>query len=132
LNPTEVQIRHPYVGEVPLELIVGFEAFKIDPEWQWVLVVDGKIKAQLLGANTHGVLTILRISSLPDAPNGWALTLCRKVLSDCKELGLIGFMTFLSDNRKTERRLMTIVQRMGGYLVPVSGAWATARLETRY
>lgn len=127
-----IDVRHPYVNEVPPELLVGFEAFKIDPEWQWVLVVDGKIMAQLLGANTHGVLTIMRLSGLPDAPQGWALMLCRRALKDSAAQGLIGFMTFLSDNRKAERRLMRIVHRMGGYLIPVSGVWAAGRLETRY
>lgn len=128
----EIDVRHPYVGEVPAELIVGFEAFKIDPEWEWVLVVEGKIVAQMLCANTHGVLTILRLSSLPGAPNGWALTLCRRVFKECAELGLIGFMTFLADNRKAERRLMSIISRTGGYLMPSTGVWAVGRLETRY
>jgi hypothetical protein len=127
-----IEVRHPYVNEVPAELLVGFEAFKIDPEWQWVLVSEGKVVAQVLGANTHGVLTIMRISALSSAPNGWALALMRSVLRDCQALGLIGFMTFLADNRRAERRLMRIVQRMGGYLIPVSGVWAAGRLETRY
>src|ERR1700691_2852345 len=128
----QIEVRHPYVGEVPQELLVGFEAFKIDPEWQCVLVADGKVVAQALGANTHGVLTIMRISCLPEAPTAWALVLMRQVLKDCRELGLIGFMTFLADNRKAERRLMTIISRTGGYLVPSAGVWAAGRLETRY
>lgn len=128
----QIEVRHPYVGEVPSELLVGFEAFKIDPEWQWALVADGKVVAQLLGANTHGVLTIMRISALPNAPHGWALTLCRRVFKDCSALGMIGYMTFLADNRRAERRLMTIVSRAGGYLVPCTGVWAAGRLGVRY
>jgi hypothetical protein len=129
---SEIEVRHPYVNEVPMDLLVGFESFRIDPEWVWVLVVDGKIKAQMLCANTHGVLTIMRISSLPDAPNGWALTLCRRVFKDCREQGLIAFMAFLSDGKKAERRLMRITERLGGFLVPVTGAWAAGSLVTRY
>jgi hypothetical protein len=129
---THIEVRHAYVGEVPQELLVGFEGFAIDPEWQWVLVSEGKIVAQLLAANMHGVLLILRVSSLPTAPRGWALTLFRRVLRDCSALGLIGFTTFLADNRPAERRLMRIVSRMGGYLIPCSGVWAAGRLDTRY
>lgn len=131
MNST-IEVRHPYVNEVPPDLVVGFEAFKIDSEWQWVMVVDGKVVAQLLAANTHGVLTIWRISSIPSAPPGWALTLCRKVFRECRDLGLLGYMTFLSDHRKSERRLMSIVSRAGGYLTPCTGAWAAGRFDTRY
>jgi hypothetical protein len=128
----EIEVRHPYVGEVPPELLVGFEAFKIDPEWQWIAVADGKVVAQMLCANAHGVLMILRLTSLPDAPHGWAVALFRHVLSDCRELGMLGYMTFLSDDRRAERRLMTIVSRAGGYLKSCTGAWAVGRLDVGY
>ena len=127
-----LEVRHPYVGEVPAELLGGSVGFKIDQEWQWVLAVDGKVVAQMLCANTHGVLTIMQLSSLPSAPYGWAVVMIRRVFKECHALGLIGYMAFLSDNRKAERRLMTIVSRAGGYLVPTSGAWAAGRLDTRY
>jgi hypothetical protein len=128
----QLTIRHPYVGEVPAELLAGFEGFKIDPEWQWVVVVDGRVKAQMLCANAHGVLMILRLTALPDAPRGWALGFFRYILKECRELGLIGIMTSLSDDTKAQRRLMTIIQRNGGYLEPYSGVWAAMRPETRY
>ena len=133
MNDTrELAVRHPYVGEVPAELIAGFETFKIDPEWQWVLVSDGKIKAQMLCVNAHGVLMILRLTALPDAPRGWALALFRKVLKECQEQEMLGYMTFLEDGKKAERRLMTIISRAGGYLKPWSGVWAVGRFETGY
>ena len=127
-----VEVRHPYVGEVPAELMGGFEAFRIDPEWQWVLVSDGKIKAQMLCADTHGVLTIMRLSALPDAPHGWGVKLFRGVFAECKKLGLLGYITFLADDQRAERRLMSIVARSGGYLKPTSGVWAAGRFYIGY
>lgn len=127
-----IEVRHPYVGEVPAELIQGFEAYKIDPEWQWVVVYEGHVVAQLLATNAHGLLHILRITSLPVAPRGWAVALFRRVLDDCLKLKMIGYLTFLGDATRAERRLMRIVSRQGGYLVPVSGVWAAGRLENHY
>lgn len=132
MKTTSIDVRHPYVGEVPEELIVGFETRRIDPEWQWVLVEDDKVKAQLLCCNAHGVLMMLRITALPDAPEGWALKLFRKVLSDCADQGMLGYMTFLSDATKPERRLLTIAARQGAYVVPVSGSWIAGRMENGY
>jgi hypothetical protein len=126
-----IDVRHPYVGEVPEELMAGFEAFKIDQEWQWVLVHEGKVKAQLLGANAHGVLIILRLTATKDAPHGWAVKMFRAVMRECKENGVIGFTTFLDDRQKPEVKLMKIVQRFG-YLLPASGAWAAGSTEVRY
>lgn len=127
-----IEVRHPYVNEVPQELLVGFEAFKVDADWQWVLVYEGKVVAQMLATNAHGVLMILRLTALPNAPLGWAVRMFRHVLKECHDLGMIGYLTFLSDKQKPEQSLMRIVSRHGGYLVPVSGAWAAGRLENNY
>ena len=128
-----VTVRHPYVGEVPPELMVGFEAFSIDPQWQWVAVVDGQIKAQVLCANAHGLLFILRLTALPDAPRGcWLIGLLREVLREAKAQGCLGYVTFLSDQNPHEAQLLRIVQRIGGMLMPQSGAWAFGSVETRY
>jgi hypothetical protein len=54
------------------------------------------------------------------------------VMKQCKANGVIGFITFLSDNKRAERRLMTIVQRLGGGLIPSTGAWAAGSVEVRY
>lgn len=133
MNQTkEISVRHPYINEVPAELVQGFEVYRIDDEWQWVLVVDGKIMAQLLCVNAHGILLMLRITALKEAPEGWALILLRHVLKECKELNLLGYMTFLADDTKAQRRLMRIVQRAGGYLQPVTGVWAAGRFDIRY
>jgi hypothetical protein len=129
---THIEVRHAYVGEVPSELIVGFEALRIDPEWQWVLVVNGKVMAQMLCANMHGLLAILRLTALPGAPSAWAVTLFRRAMAEARKSGAIGYVTFLSDARAQERKLMRIVQRSGGMLLPATGAWAFGSTEIRY
>lgn len=129
---TATLVRHPYVGEVPPALMAGFEAWKIDTDWQWVLVYDGKVVAQLLTSNMHGMLYMIRISSLPEAPKGWALRLFRAVIREVRDRGLIGYMVLLCDDTKAQLRLMRIVQRHGGYLEPICGVLAAGRLELNY
>jgi hypothetical protein len=128
----ELQVRHPYVGEVPAELLVGFEARMIDPEWQWVLVHEGKVVVQMLCAPAHGMLMILRLTALPEAPHGWGVRFFRYVLKEAQERGLIGYETFLSDENEAEQRLMTIIQRAGGWLIPSSGVWACGSVIQGY
>lgn len=129
---TSITVRHPYVGEVPAELMTGFEVLPVDREWQWVLVHEGKVKAQMLTINAHGLLFIMRLVALPDAPHGWAIKLFRQVMREAKDLGLIGFMTFLADQNSQEVKLMKIVQRLGGILIPQSGVWAAGSTEVSY
>ena len=127
-----VTVRHPYVGEVPPELMRGFEAWKIDPEWQWVAVSEGNVVAQLLTAPMHGMLYLMRLTALPGAPHGWAVRLFRQMLRDGRERGLIGYFVLLQDNSPGQRRMMRIVQRHAGYLEPVTGVLAAGRLEVTY
>jgi|SRR5215469_8029572 len=129
---TTFTVRHPYVGEVPIELMTGFEAFSIDSEWQWVLVENGKIKAQMLCANAHGLLIIIRLTSLPDVSKGWLVRMFREVMRDARENGCIGYATFLADDNPKELKLMRIVQKSGGFLLPKSGAWAAGSTEVKY
>lgn len=129
----EITVRHPYVAEVPEELMAGFEALKIDAEWQWVMTVDGKVVAQMLCAPMHGLLAIMRLTAFPDAPAAWLVRFMREVLAEVRrEQGMIGYITFLSDMNSQERKLMKIVQHSGGMLLPSSGAWAFGSTEVRY
>ena len=127
-----ITVRHPYVGEVPVELITGFEALPLDRQWQWVLIHDGKVKAQMLCANAHGLLLIIRLTALKDAPAGWAVRFFREVMRDARAMGCIGFTTFLSDQNPQEVKLMRIVQRLGGMLNPQTGAWVAGSTEIGY
>lgn len=127
-----IEVRHPYVNEVPEELMHGFEIFRIDPEWQWVLVVDDKVVAQMLCVDLHGMLGIVRLTAVSGAPSFWLVRFLRGVLTEAKSLGLSGYLSFLSDQNPQERKLMRIVQRSGGILLPSSGVWACGGLEVGY
>jgi hypothetical protein len=127
-----IEVRHPYVGEVPAELVVGFEALKIDAEWQWVAVADGRVVAQMLTAPMHGILCILRLTAFADAPRGWAVRLFRAALAEARAAGMIGYVSFLSDQNPQERKLMRIVQYSGGMLLPATGAWGFGSTEVKY
>lgn len=132
ITEASITVRHPRAGEVPAELMTGLDMFPIDTDWQWVLIHDGQVKAQLLAVKAHGLLFIMRLTSLPDAPYGWAVKLFRQVMKDAKEAGLIGFMTFLADQNPQEVKLMKIVQRLGGIMIPQSGVWAAGSVEVKY
>jgi hypothetical protein len=129
---SEISVRHPYRGEVPQELMRGFEAFSIDLEWQWVVVADGQVKAQILCTNAHGLLFILRLTALKDAPHAWLFRLLREVFREAKAQGCLGYVTFVCDQNPPEIKLMRLVQKAGGMLMPQSGAWAFGSIETRY
>lgn len=120
------------MGEVPPELMRGFEAWKIDPDWQWVAVHNGKVVAQLLTAPMHGVLYLMRLTALPEAPKTWAVRLFRQMLREGRERGLIGYLVMLQDSTPEQLRLMSIVQRHAGYLEPITGVLAAGRLESTY
>lgn len=128
----EIEVRHPYVGEVPVELVAGFETLKIDTEWQWVVVCDGKVVAQMLCAPMHGIMAILRLTAFKDAPHNWTLRLFRQALTEARGEGMIGYATFLSDANPQEVKLMKIIQRSGGMLLPQSGAWGFGSSEVHY
>jgi hypothetical protein len=129
---TEQTIRHPYVNEVPADLMRGFEAYRIDPEWQWVLIVDGYVKAQMLCANVHSVLYILRLIAFPDAPHGWLAAMLRHVMAEARQAGCIGFISFLSDKNPAEVKLMRIVQRAGGFVLATTGAMVAGSTDIKY
>ncbi len=132
IKSANITVRHPYVNEVPAELMAGFEAYCIDPEWQWVLVVDGKVVAQMLTAPMHGLLALLRLTAFNEAPVGWLVRFFREVLADARRQGLIGYVTFLNDSNPQERKLMRIVQHSGGMLLPATGAWGFGSTEVKY
>lgn len=110
----------------------GFQVWDIDPKWQWVAVHNGRVVAQLLTAPMHGVLYLMRLTALPEAPKMWAVKLFRQMLREGRELGMIGYMVMLEDSTPAQLQLMRIVQRHAGYLEPFTGVIAAGRLESTY
>lgn len=129
----QLEIRPRNEGEeVPAELMVGLEPFQIVELWQWVVLDDNKIVAQVLTAPAHGVLILLRMMSLPEAPKGWLVLALRRILTNAKALGLIGYMVLLQDSKPQEVKMMRIVQKSGGMLLPFSGVIAVGSSEVKY
>lgn len=102
----------------------GFEALELDPEWVWVLENRGRRVAILFTANAHGLLILLRIGATQNAPKTWPMILFPQVFATAKARGCKGYYTFLDDRQGAEVKLMRIVLRNGGRLLPATGAWA--------
>jgi hypothetical protein len=128
-----ITIRNREEGEtLPPELMGSLDLFPIDYNWQWVAEYEGEIVGQVLAANVHGILFLFRITAIPSAPKSWVMLAYRRILAEAKERGCMGFMLFLDDCNKQEVKLMRIVQKHGGMLLPSYGAWAFGTTETGY
>jgi hypothetical protein len=128
-----LQIRNRYPGEViPSELMENLGSMTVDPEWQWLAEYDGKIVGQILGVNAHGILMLIRITATPEAPKYWPVLGLRKVLADARERGCIGYLCFLDDRQPQEVKMMRMIQKQGGILLPVIGVWAAGSTDCGY
>lgn len=122
---SSIIVRHPGILEVlPHELVGDLSGFTIDRHWQWVAEYSGEIVGQILCAPIHGVLQFIRIIGTSTAPRIWAVVALRQVLAEASQRGLKGYMCFLDDSHPQEVKLMRIVERHGGTLIPACGAWA--------
>lgn len=102
----------------------GLDNLPLDCEWTWVAIRDAQIIGILCAAPVLGLLWLLRISVTPDSPPAAPMLLLRRAFRDARRRGLLGYVTFLSDSAAAESKLMRIVQRAQGNLLPASGAWA--------
>lgn len=129
----QIEIRRRYPGEeIPAELMDGLEAFHIMEDWQWVVLHEDKIIAQILTCPAHGLLILLRMMSLPEAPPAWLVLALRRILADAKERGLFGYVILLQDSKPKESKMMRLTQMGGGMLLPFSGALAFGSTEFKY
>jgi hypothetical protein len=102
----------------------GFEEMPLNPRWIWVLERRGRIVAMAITINAHGFLILLRTGATPKAPPHWPLVLFPQVFAEAKARGCKGYYTFLDDRQPAEVKLMRIVLRIEGALLPAYGAWA--------
>jgi hypothetical protein len=129
----QLEIRPRLPGEpIPEELMAGLEYFQIVESWQWLVLHQDKIVAQILTAPMHGVLLLLRMMSLPEAPHGWLVLALRRIMADAKAKGLFGAVVLLDDRRPQEVKMMRIAQRSGGMLLPYCGALAVGSTDWKY
>lgn len=129
----QVEVRLRYRNEeIPAELMVGIEPFHIVEDWQWVILHEDRIVAQILTAPAHGLLLFLRMMSLPEVPPLWLVLALRRIMADAKARGLFGYLTLLQDSKPKEVKMMRLVQRAGGMLLPFSGVLAFGSTEIKY
>lgn len=102
----------------------GFEDLTLNPRWVWIVEHKGRPVVILITINAHGLLILLRIGAIPEAPLHWPLVLFPQVFAEAKARGCKGYYTFLDDRQPTEVKLMRIVLRTEGALLPAYGAWA--------
>lgn len=100
------------------------ESLPPDPLHTWVAIHNAEIVGVLISGELQSMLLLIRISVIPAAPPLTSMLLLRRAFSDARRRGLLGYLTFLSDSSADEAKLMRIVQRSHGDLMPVSGAWA--------
>ena len=130
---SQIEIRPRYPGEeIPAELMTGLEAFSIVEDWQWLVIHENKIVAQILTVPAHGLLVFIRMMSLPGAPPLWLLLALRRILADARARGLFGYLIMLEDSRAKEAKMMRLCQHGGGMLRPFSGALAFGSTEFKY
>jgi hypothetical protein len=53
-------------------------------------------------------------------------------MEDARQQGFIAYMTYLGDQNPKERKLMRLVQRSGGMLLPSTGTFAFGTTERRH
>lgn len=131
IGQIEVRLRYPD-EEIPAELMTGLEAFHIVSDWHWVILHEDKIVAQVLTAPAHGLLLLLRMMSVPDAPASWLVLALRRILADARARGLFGYLILLQDSKPKEAKMMRLTQLGGGMLLPFSGALAFGSTEFKY
>lgn len=126
-----VRLRNP--GEkLPEALRTEFELCRIDPEWHWLVEHNGEVVASMLCANAHGMLLLLRMNAIAKAPKSWSLLALRRVLSDARERGCLGYLVMLEDSNPQEVKLMRIAMRAGAVAKPVCGALLGGSVEIGY
>jgi hypothetical protein len=130
---SQIEVRPRYPGEeIPGELMVGLEAYQIVEDWQWLVIHEGRIVAQVLTAPMHGMLIFLRMMSVKEAPPTWLVLALRRIMADARVRGLFGWAILLSDSKSHEAKLMHMTQRAGGVMLPFSGVVAVGSTEWRY
>jgi GNAT superfamily N-acetyltransferase len=117
-------------GEViPSSLEAAFDLLgQIDPDWVWVLDVDGTIKGVLVASPAHGVAVVWRVVVEPGASSMGLGKLLRAFLRTCRQRGIRGYLTMLSLSRETESRLAKILEHSGGKVVMENMAMMVSRM----
>lgn len=85
-------------------------------EWIWVAfgARDNKPLGLIAAAPLHGIVLLVRIYAIDEAPKSIAVGMLRKVLADCKDRGYTRYALHLDLRLDNEARLARIVKKAGG------------------
>ncbi len=93
---------------------------KPDPKWIWVIRDSfGLITAYVIAAHGHGIVTILRLHKVGEAPPTWAMMLLRAAAGECVGRG---FPVYLFWADPENDGLMELCKKLGANVVPMAGA----------
>lgn len=116
---------------LPAELLSGFIfASAFDPDWVWVIEVEGEgIVACCIASPLHGAVALWRVASLPTAPTMWFRTLLRTLFEDCRARGFTKYFTMLEADHDNEVKLARIAERQGATVRGWTGYMVSGELE---
>lgn len=112
-----MKVDHPK----PNEVIPGeFRMPKPDPKWIWVLRDSFDIiQAYVVAQHGHGIVTIIRLHKVGDAPPLWATMLLRAAAEECMGRGCPVYL-FWGDPENDG--LIDLCKNLGASIVPMNGS----------
>lgn len=103
--------------DFPAHLETGFENMPVMKSFCWVAEHDGRIIGILMAAPCHGLVFLVRVKIKDKAPIATASLLFRKCVRDCNERGFKGYLTYIDPQRESERRMIPICRKAGGFQI---------------
>lgn len=105
----------------PNEVLPGdFPMPKPDPKWIWVVRDNFDIiTAYVIAVHGHGIVTVIRLHKVGDAPPLWATMLLRAAAEECVGRG---FPVYLFWGDPENDGLVDLCKELGANIVPMNGA----------
>jgi len=91
---------------------IGWPPEMFDPETTWIVFVDGKMEAMLVGVRVMNCLAILRL--LGGSAGWWLRPLWKQVRIACRNLNIAGFWAYMDNGREAERKLIALLREGRG------------------
>lgn len=106
----------------------GWEQAVFEPETVWVVFVDGKIEALLIGAQVMNTLLLIRLLS-KGRTLWWLRPLWAAVRAASDNLNLVGFWSCMDNGREAEKKLTSLLKKAAKTTSTrdASGFWISGR-----
>lgn len=110
---------------------IGWQMNSLEPESIWIVFVDGRMEAMLIGAKVMNSLLLVRLLG-GEKKAFWLRPLWREVRAACRNRNIVGFWSIMDNCREPERKLMKLLQNgrdgiSGMQITPTQGLWVTGR-----